>query len=224
MGSEWDWPGAQREFSQALDLNPDCAMVHDYYAEYLTAIGQHDRALAAIKQAQELEPLALIVNCDVGWNLLRARRHPDAIRQLENTVAMDPSFALARWSLGCAYEAQGLYQEALAQFEQSFKLFDDGPPMLASQGHAYAAHGDIRRAQQVIDELIEISAERYVSPFDVALVYAGLDNKDQAFLWLEKACEDRPWHLAFLKVEPRVDPLRSDPRFKTLLHRLGLAG
>lgn len=137
---------------------------------------------------------------------------------------MDPSFALSRWALGCAYEIQGLFEQALSEFEEAFKLFDNGPPMLASLGHAYAACGDTQQAYKVVDQLRELSRYRYVSPFDMALPYAGLGDKDQALDWLEKACMDRPWQLTYLIVEPRLDPLRSDPRFKTLLHRLGLAG
>jgi DNA-binding winged helix-turn-helix (wHTH) protein/tetratricopeptide (TPR) repeat protein len=224
MAYEWNWSGAEREFLRAIALNPNCPTAHDYYAEYLTAMGRHDEAIAAIKRAQELEPLSLIINCDVGWNLFRAGRNQEAVKQHENTVAMDPSFALSRWALGCAYEVQGLYQEALSQFEEAFKLFDNGPPMLASLGHAYAACGDTRQACNVVSQLREISKQRYVSSLDMAQLYAGLGDKDQAFSWADRACVERPGPLIYLKVEPRLNPLRSDSRFRSLLHRLGLAG
>ena len=223
MACEWNWSGAERECLRAIALNPGCATAYDYYAECLTATGRHDEAIAAVKRAQEIEPLSLIINCDVGWNLFRAGRNQEALKQLENAVAMDSSFALSRWALGCAYERQGLYEEAQLQFEEAFRLFDNGPPMLASLGHAYAACGDSGRAHRAVNQLLEISQYRYVSPFDMALPYAGLGDKDQALGWLEKACSDRPWQLTYLKVDPRLDPLRSDTRFKTLLHRLCLA-
>jgi DNA-binding winged helix-turn-helix (wHTH) protein/tetratricopeptide (TPR) repeat protein len=224
LAYEWNWSGAESECLQAIALNPTCAIAHDYNADYLTAMGRHDQAIAAIKRAQELEPLSLIINCDVGWNLFRAGRNQEAVKQLENMVAMDQSFALARWSLGCAYEVQGLYPQALAQFEEAFKLFDNGPSMLASLGHAYASCGDTRQAYKVVGQLREISDQRYVSPLDMALLYAGLGDKDQAFSSLERACVEKPGPLIYLKVEPRLDPLRSDARFKSLLHRLGLVG
>ncbi len=222
LGYEWDWPGSERECLRALALNPNCAIAHDYYADYLTAMGRHDEAIAAVKRAQELDPLSLIVNCDVGANLYRARQYQEAVRQLKNTVTMDPDFALAHWWLGCAYEIQGMYQQALAQLEEAFRLFNDGPPMLASLGHVYAACGERERAYKVVEQLHEVSRHRYVSPFDMALPYVGLGDKDEAFGWLERACVDKPWQLAFLKVEPRLDPLHSDARFKNLLRRLGL--
>ncbi|MGO8786023.1 MAG: winged helix-turn-helix domain-containing protein [Terriglobia bacterium] len=222
FGYEWDWSGSERECLQALALNPNCAIAHDYYADYLTAMGRHDEAIAAAKRAQELDPLSLIINCDVGANLYRARHYQEAVKQLENTITMGPNFALARWWLGCAYEAQAMYQPALAQFEKAFRQFDDGPPMLASIGHAYAVSGDRERACKVVEQLLEISRDCYVSPFDMALPYIGLGDKGEAFDWLDKACVDRSWQLAFLKAEPRLDLLRSDSGFTSLLQRIGL--
>jgi DNA-binding winged helix-turn-helix (wHTH) protein/tetratricopeptide (TPR) repeat protein len=224
MAQGWNWPGAERESLRAIALNPNSASAHNYYAEYLSAMSRHDEAIATIKRAQELEPLSLIMACAVGWNLFRAQRNQEAVKQLENAVAMDPSFAVSRWVLGWAYEVQGLFEQALSQFEEAFKLFDNGPPILASLGHAYAACGDTQQAYKVADQLLDISRYRYVSPFDMALVYAGLGDKNQAFDWLEKACLDKPLQLAFLKVEPKLDPIRSDARFKSLLHRIGLVG
>ena len=222
IGCDWDWAGAERECQRALDLNPNYATAHDCYAEYWTAMGRHEQAITAIRRAQELEPLSLIINCDVGCNLFRARRYQEAVEQLRNTIEMDSSFALAHWSLGWAYEARGLYPEALSQFEEAFKLFDDGPPMLTSKGHAFAACGNTGEAHKVLGQLLEICGQRYVSPYDLALLYAGLGEKAQAFDWLEKACQDRPFDLVYLKVEPRLDPLRSDRRFENLLQRVGL--
>jgi DNA-binding winged helix-turn-helix (wHTH) protein/tetratricopeptide (TPR) repeat protein len=224
LGYERNWPASERACLRALELNPDLAIAHDYYAECLSSIGRHEEAIAAIKRAQELDPLSLIIDCDVGANLFRARKYSEAVKQLENTVAMDPSFAVAHYWLGWAYEMQGMYQQALSRFEEAFTLFDNGPPMLASLGHAYAVCGDGERANKVVEQLLEISRRRYVSAFDMALPYAGLGDKDQVLGWLEKACLDRPWQLIYLKADPRLDPVRTDPRFKTLVHRLGLPG
>jgi tetratricopeptide (TPR) repeat protein len=221
MGAQWDWAGAERACQRALALNPSCAIAHDYYAEYWTAMGQHEQAIAAIKRAQELDPLSLIINCDVGCNLLRARRFEDAIEQLENTVEMDPSFALSHWALGLAYEGFGHYQEALTQFEKAFKRFEDGPPMLAAMGHTYAACGKTREARNVLGKLLDASKQRYVSAYDIAVIYVGLQDADQAFAWLCRACSERPFDLAYLKIEPRFDPLRSDSRFRDLLNQMG---
>ncbi|MCI0423336.1 MAG: tetratricopeptide repeat protein, partial [Acidobacteria bacterium] len=223
MGYKWDWSAAERECQRALALNPNYATAHDYYAEYCSAMGRHEQAIAAIKRAQELEPLSLIINCDVGCNLFRARQYEQAVDQLRNTIEMDPGFALAHWALGWTYEARGLFQEALAEFEEAFRRFDSGPLMLASMGHAYAACGNTCEALKVLDQLLEISRRRYVSPYDMALLCTGLGDKAQAFDWLEKACQDHPFDLVYLKVEPRLDPLRSDARFESLLQRLGLA-
>ncbi len=222
MGYEWDWEGAKRECQLALSHSPGYAMAHDYYAEYLIATGALEQAMAEVMRALALEPLSLVVNRDLGCVLYFMRRYEEAIEQLRNTVELDPNFGVGHWSLAWAYERNGMYKEALAELRKAIALSGGSARMIGEMGHAYAAAGKRGEAEKVLQELAAMSERRYVSPYEMAIVYTALGEKGRAFRWLEKACEHRPWALVYLKVEPKLDPLRSDPRFQKLLQRLGL--
>ena len=135
---------------------------------------------------------------------------------------MDPNYAVAHEFLAEAYEQKGMHQEAIAEFQKAISLRGDSLPNRAKLGHAYAVAGKGGEALKIIDELKGLSKETYIRPYDVAVIYVGLDQNDQAFDWLQKACEERSGWLRYLKVDPRLDPLRSDPRFADLVRRVGL--
>ena len=219
---DWLWTVAEREYLRAIELNPNYATAHQWYGEYLATIGRFEEGLEQLKQAEHLDPLSLIINSDLGLPYFFAREYDRAIEQWQKTVELDPDFWLAHYALALVYEQKEMYQEAIAESKRALSLFTDSPWVLAGLGYIYAVSGQRDAAQQVLEELKGRTQESYVSPFDLALIYAGLGEKEEALRWLEKAYEERNQWLTWLKVEPRLDSLRSDPRFADLVHRVGL--
>jgi len=216
---EWDWAGAEREYQRAIGLNPNYAVAHQWYGVYLAYMGRMDEGIAEMTRAQELDPLSLAINAQLGFLFYLARRYDQAIEQCQRTLEMEPGYEEARIYLAWIYVQKGMYEEAIAQYQ---KLKGDIPDVLAMLGAAYAVSGQRGKARDVLAELKEISQRRYVPPVFVAAIYTGLGDKDQAFAWLEKAYEDRDESFVGLKVLPLFDPLRSDQRFADLLRRMGL--
>jgi serine/threonine protein kinase/tetratricopeptide (TPR) repeat protein len=216
-----DWPAAEREFKRAIELNPNYPVAYHWYAVYLMSAGRLDEALAQSRRAQELDPLSLPINMTLGWVLLIARQYDQSVEQLRKTLEMDPNFIQTHHRLGLVYEQEGKYDEAIAEFRQVLNLSAGKPLGIATLAHAYALAGKRGEAQKELAELLEMSKQRYVSPASIAIIYAALGNKDQAFAWLEKAVEGRDQTLVRLKVDPRFDSLRSDPRFADLVRRVG---
>jgi len=220
----WDWTGAESDLKRAIELNPSHAGAHDLYSYYLIAMGRLDEAKAETKRAQELDPLSLLIGTHVGVALYFNREYDRAIDQLRQTIDLDPHFPIAHSWLIQAYLQKGMYAEAIreAQAEREDFANSQQHQAIAALGYAYAVAGQRREAQRALAELSEASKQRYVSPLLIALIHAGLGDRDQAFVWLEKAYEDHSFLLIFLKVEPRFDTLRSDPRFTELERRVGL--
>jgi len=220
---DWDLAGAEREYKRAIELNPNYATAHQWYGLNLAVMERYPEAIAEIKQAQELDPLSLIINMNAGWFLYFARQYDEAIEQCQKTLELDPNFAGTHWMLGQAYRQKRMYQEAIAEFQKAIGLSEGDPIRRAVLGHAYAVAGKRGEAEKIISELKELSKQRYFPPYFIALIYVGLDDKDHAFEWLEKAFAERSAGLIYLKVEPMFDPVRSDPRFHDLLRRVGFA-
>ena len=219
---DYDWAAAEREYRRAIDLDPNYPTAHQWYAIYLMSAGRFDEAVRESRRAQELDPLSLPINMTLGWVFLNARQYDQSVEQLSKTLEMDPNFLLARHRLGLVYEQQGKYGEAIAEFDQVVNLSPGKPLGIAARARAYALSGKRVEAQKGLAELQELLKHRYVSPASIALVYAALGDKDQAFAWLDKADKERDANMARLKVDPRFDTLRSDPRFVDLLRRVGL--
>jgi TolB-like protein/Flp pilus assembly protein TadD len=220
---QWDWSGAEKEFNRARNLNPNYTRAESGYAVYLLEMGRYDDALAEIRRALNLNPLSLMINSTVASILYFARRYDQAIEQARRTLDMDPDFAVAWVCLGFAYEAQGNYVEAVNAYRHAQRRLRNIPELPACFGRISALSGKRENAQQAIAKLMRLSRKRYVQPSFIALIYAALKDKDEAFLWLEKAYSEHDDDLALLKVDPRWDVLRSDPRFEGLLRRVGLA-
>jgi eukaryotic-like serine/threonine-protein kinase len=222
LAFDWDWMGAEREFKRAIELNPGYAITHHWYAECLAGMGRYAEALAEIRQAQELDPLSLIISSIVGWVFYFDRRDDQAIAEFRKTLELDPNFWVAHWTLGRAYEQKAMFVEAIAEIQKAIDFSGGSPLSLAALGHTYAVWGRRAEAERVLNELKESSKQGYISPYGIAAIHAGLGEKDQAFIWLEKAYEERSGWLIWLRAEPISDPLRSDPRFQDLLRRIGL--
>jgi eukaryotic-like serine/threonine-protein kinase len=215
---DWDWGSAEKEFKRAIELNPGYATAHHWYALLLMKLGRHDESLVEIKKAQELDPLSLIINANAGFILYNARRTDEAIEHYRKALEMDPSFGELHKYMGWAYAQKGLHEEALEETQKAIILSGRIPPYLSVLGYVYALSGKKNDALKIIDELKTVSDDKYL----IAEVYAGLGEKDQAFEYFQKACEGRsPW-MPHFKVDPKLDSLRSDPRFKVLLKRMKL--
>jgi tetratricopeptide (TPR) repeat protein len=219
---DWDWPRAEAGYLKALELNPNYADGHHWYAAHLSAMGRPEEAIREIRSAQELDPLSLVINMEVAWNLYMARDFKGALEQSWKTLVLEPKFAAAQHTLGLACEQLEMNDEAVTEFQNARVCSGGHPSTIAALAHAYAAAGRNDDASEALRELEQLSQRRYVSSYWSALVYAGLGMDDLAVQALEKAWENRDVWLVWLKVEPRFDPLRSNIRFHNLLRKLRL--
>jgi TolB-like protein/DNA-binding winged helix-turn-helix (wHTH) protein/Tfp pilus assembly protein PilF len=219
---DWNWPVAEKEFEQAIELNPNYATAHFWRGVYMTSVGRIGEALLEMRRAQELDPLALPIVAIGGWIFYIARQYDQAIEQAEKAIIMDPNYALAHGYLGMALEHTGMLKEAIAEFHTGFTLSGGLPLYLAFMGHAYAVAAENDKVEETLHELKRLSRCRYVSAVEMALVYAGLRDTRTAFTWLQKAYDERARLPLFLKMDPAFDSLRSDPRYQELLSRIGL--
>ena len=217
---DWDWPASERELKRAIELNPNYATAHQWYHAFLLAMKRHAEAMAEVQRAQQLDPLSPIISGCVADRYFYARQYQEAIRQFRNTVSLFPEFAVAYGPLGKAYVANGMYEQAIVAYQKARSLSGASAAEVAALGQAYAKGGIRGYYLWELRRLREESKHRYVRAFAFALLFAGLCEKDQAFSYLGKAYEDRDYLLTFLQVEPRFDPLRSDPRFQDLLRRM----
>ena len=216
---EYDWAGAEKEYKRAIELKPNYANAHHFYAIYLGILGRFDEGIDEIKRAQELEPFSLFIHANVGGMLFAARRYDEAINQIKRVLEMNPNLDHARSVLGQAYLQKGKYEQAIAEFQKQ----TTAPYSYSGElGQAYGLSGRRSDALKEIDKLHELSKQQYVAPYSLALIYASLGDKDNALEWLEKAYDDRSALLVRIRVDPRLDNLRSEPRFKALIKRMGL--
>jgi DNA-binding winged helix-turn-helix (wHTH) protein/tetratricopeptide (TPR) repeat protein len=220
---EWDWDEARGLFARALELEPDYATAHQWYgSHYLAPMGRLEEAIAETRRARQLDSLSAVFNAFVGAALYFARRYDEAIEECRKAIDLHPDFGVAHWYLGRAYLQKGRYQEALAELQKAVTLSGGSPLMKGTLGVGYAMAGDRKAAQRTLDELEKLRAESYASPLDLAGIHVALGDRERAFPWLDKAVAEHSFHLIYLKVWPELDPLRKDPRFDTLILRLGL--
>jgi eukaryotic-like serine/threonine-protein kinase len=219
---DWDWLTAELEYKRALELNPNYAPAHQWYSSLLVIQARTAEAVLTARRAQELDPLSLIINSQLGRVLYYADNFAEAATQLEKTLALDPSFFGARRYLGLVYIELGRHDEAIAHLNQSLSLSGGNLVVKTELAHAYAVAGNLAEARKILKEVQASNKAGALSAYHIAAVHAGLGDQDAAFEQLEKALEERADRMAYLKVDPRLKPLRNDPRFAQLAQRLGL--
>jgi TolB-like protein/tetratricopeptide (TPR) repeat protein len=216
-----DFAGSTKEFERAIALNSNYATAHHWYGSGPPlSLGEFDRAIAELKRAQQLDPLSVIINADLGVAFTQARRYDEAIAQLRKTIEMDPRFYYAHWNLGEALELKGQLREALAEYKKAAEL-DDDPVVLGLIAHAYGKLGERDKAAKLLEQLQQLAAHRYVPPGTLASVYIALGEKNKAIEYFERAYRDRAGpEISGIKVDPMLDPLRGDPRFEALVQKI----
>jgi adenylate cyclase len=219
---DWDFAGAEQEFNRTLKLNPSDADTHHEYAHYLMAIGRLGESEAESKRAVELDPMGDGLKSCLCWHSFAARDYDEAVRLAKRFLTSQPNDPWEHTILGWTYEQKRMLEQAIVEFQSAIEATKGDSFFLASLGHAYALAGRRTDAEQVLHTLLARAKNSYVSPFDIALIYTALGEKDSAFAWLEHAANERSTFLVYSKWDPRLDPLRSDPRFKKLLDLIGL--
>ncbi|PYU55912.1 MAG: hypothetical protein DMG55_25995 [Acidobacteria bacterium] len=219
---DWDFPGAEQEFKRALELNPSDADVRHEHAHYLMAMGRLAESEAESRRAVELDPVGDGLNSCLCWHSFAARDYDEAVRLAAKFLKSQPDDPWEHTILGWTYEQKRMPEQAVAEFKKAVEATNGDPFYVAALGHAYALGGDRRGAEKVLLTLSDRAKKSYVSPFDLALIYTALGEKEKAFALLDKAVAEHSTFLVYTKWEPRLDPLRSDPRFQDLLRRIGL--
>jgi serine/threonine protein kinase/tetratricopeptide (TPR) repeat protein len=221
LQDRFDFEGADRQYARAIELNPSYATARHWYGLYLGIVGRSDAAIGELKTALELDPFSPIINANYGFVYYQAGRHTEAIEQLRRTLELDPNFSPAHEYLGQALLEAGRHAEAIAELEKNVALSSGDIAAKAELGYGYGRAGRRQDARRVLSEMMATAQKSYVSPYDIAIVYLGLDQRDDAFQWLEKAYQEHSVRLWNLKSHPRFASVRSDPRFLDLSRRIG---
>ena len=222
---DWDWDGAEREFKRALELNPNFVDAHIWYSEFLVSTGRFEEAIAVEKRAVQLDPLGYTTNLQLGWVLYNAQRYDESIAQLQKTIELNPKKMGTYMELGWNYAAKGQYHEAIANCEKALDLVPESTsalPLSSCGSLVFAKAGQRERVLSIIDRLKIMSERSYSDAYNIAILYAGLGDKDQAFKWFERAFQEKSGQITQLKAETLPDSMRSDPRFKDLLRRMNI--
>jgi DNA-binding winged helix-turn-helix (wHTH) protein/TolB-like protein/Tfp pilus assembly protein PilF len=217
---EWDWKAAENQFRRALELNPNDVSAHLFYAHLLSNTGRHDEALAEIKRARELDPLFPFAGALEGLFLIHAGRTDEALDRLNKTFEIAPNFWMPHLFASIAYIEKGMYREAIAEARRAKQFSTAQTNSDAYESYALAKSGKLTEAQAALDELLKLSTARFIPPCHIALAYNGLGEIDKTIEWLEKGYEQRDPKMAFLKVDPKWNNLRGDPRFIELMRRM----
>ncbi len=220
---DWDWEAAEREYQKAIQLNPGYPLAYRWYGHHLAGLGRHEESIQESRRAVELDPLSLIIRGSLGDSLFYARRYEEAIALYRETIEMDASFVAGHTDLARSLELAGRYEEAIAEFRMAEALAPKGPPEPSSGlAHVYAQMGRHDEAMAIVRELLELSKTKYVSPYGIASIHACMGEAETALDWLEKAYKEHDQTLVWVKVHPRLDPVRRHSRYLALLERMGL--
>jgi TolB-like protein/DNA-binding winged helix-turn-helix (wHTH) protein/tetratricopeptide (TPR) repeat protein len=216
----WDPEGAERAIKEALRVNPSSAQAHQYYSGILTTMRRFDEAVAEARRAVELDPLSATANTTLGVRYLYANRIADAAAQFRKTLEISPGFAVAHWGLAHCHRADGRTREELEQLRMSVQLSGNSAYMRSQLAYGYALANDRAAAEALRRDLLHEAPARYVAPYHIALIAAGLGEREDAIRWLERAFDDRSGWLVFLPVQPEFDALRQTPELRRLLARV----
>jgi TolB-like protein len=220
---DWDWPGAERQYKQALQLNPSYAQAHNWYAGYLTYTGRFNEGIAEAIRARELDPLSLPLNNALAGRLLAGGRYDEALAQVQRTLELDEHFAPAHQTLGWIYLHSGKQREAIREFQHALELSGaEDTDIQLDLGFACAVSGQQEEARRILVKLEQMHQQGIAPSASVAILYGALGESDQAFAWLEKAYQERDPQLTYLKAGRRFEPMRKDPRFGQFVRRVGL--
>jgi tetratricopeptide (TPR) repeat protein len=218
---DWDWPGAEVAFHRAIALDPNHATSHQWYSVYLLTAGRFAEALQEIQRAQARDPLSLPINTDLGFCYYYTGRYDEAVKQLSLVLGMNPNFAPAHLWLGRTYQELGKFDDALAAFRRVEERIPEWPVSIAARGFVAGVGGRRAQALEALAELERLSTRRFVTSYGIALVYAALGQNDDAFASLNRAFDERSNWLVWLRLDPRWNGLRTDPRFAQLVSRMG---
>ena len=219
---EWNWREAEQQFQTAIALNPNYAVAYDRYAMFLAAMARQEESFVQVRHAQELDPLSLDINTVVGRVFYLSRHYDRSVDAYRKVIDLDPYWARAYTRLGTTYAAEGAFADALREFGESERLAGADPYLDGLVGYAQARSGNTRKARELLEQLNRRSRTENVPAYSMAIICIGLGERDQALEWLDKASQDRSTYLVYAKADPLLDPVRSDPRFAALLHRMGL--
>jgi tetratricopeptide (TPR) repeat protein len=217
---DWNATDAIAEFRRALADNPNYAMAHSWYSENLAAMGRFQESVAEAQHAMEDDPLSLIIGSNAGWTLSLAGKSDEAIEVLKKAIDIDPGFPRTHFRLGRAYAQKKSYELAIAELERAVNLSTGDACYKGSLGYVYAISGRENQARKVLQDLESRLGQPYVPSYAIALVYAGLGENDHAMSWLQRAFDDRSTSMVYLKLDPELSSLHSDPRFEQLSHRI----
>ena len=220
---EWDREGAERDFRHAIALDPNYANAHHWFADHLVSLARFDEGMAEIARAQSLDPLSLVMNADAGGYLFYAGRYDEAVQSVRKTIDLDPSFAPSYRQLGGILEQMGRFEEAIEAFEKAKEVSGSATYSLTALAHTYALSGRREEAMKMLAQLDEVAKRKYVSPYSLAAVQVALGDFDRAFAYLERAVERHDRALIWIRVGPRFNPIRSDPRLPAILRTIGAA-
>ncbi len=220
MFYDLDWATAEREYKRAIELNPNYEITHEVYSYLLLATGRLDEGIKSAQRGLEVDPPSVVLSDDLASAYYLARRYDEALKQVQKSLEMDPSHFGGFVYLAQIYEMKGMHEEAIKELLKAPAVGGRTSGVLSLLGHAYAASGKQAEAQRILAELNEMSKQAYVSPYDLAILYVGLGDKNRAMEQLNRAYDDRAGWLIYLNVEPIFDPLRSDPRFADLISRM----
>jgi TolB-like protein/Tfp pilus assembly protein PilF len=221
MSHDWNWIEAEKEFRQAIELNPGFAPAHQWFGWFLSVTGQHDEAISESEQARQLDPFSIGINWFLAVSYGLARRYQESLDQSHVLVKLEPYFWGGHWATAYSYTRLGRYAEAIAEYQKA-KALDASPMIKGALAEAYALAGNPEQARSILADLKELEKENFVPPFYIALIHTVLGENDAAFEYLEKAYEMRDSSLPLIKVDERLNLLRSDPRLKDLMLRIGL--
>ncbi|HEX6125119.1 MAG TPA: winged helix-turn-helix domain-containing protein, partial [Pyrinomonadaceae bacterium] len=218
---DWDWPGAEKNFRRAIEIDPNNAEAHQLFSYHLTGMGRFEESLAEMRRAHDLDPLSIETTVGIAEILYFQKRYDEALEQANRALELDRNAGFVHWTIANIYRQKGMLNEAIAQYERSIPLSGDSADEPASLAYAYALAGRKDEARRILKELKQRADRQFISPCALAIVHSGLNEKDEAFEFLERAYSSRDFMLTLLKIEPTFDRLRDDPRYSDLMRRVG---